>query len=76
MLRFLGTETSYSSVGIVTDYSLDDRDSIADRAGDFALLHRVQTDPEAYPVPYKMGTGSLFPGGKSEEAWSSPLTKI
>jgi hypothetical protein len=33
-------------------------------AGNFSLHHRVQTDSEAHPVSYPMGTRDSFPGGK------------
>jgi len=37
-------------------------------AGNFSLLHRVQTGSEANPASYPMGTGGSFPGGKAAGA--------
>jgi hypothetical protein len=45
----------YSSVGIATDYGIDDRGAAV----------RVQTGSEAHPTFYPMGTGGSFPGGKA-----------
>jgi hypothetical protein len=60
-----------SSVGIATDYGLDDR-VIGVRflagAGNFSLHHRVQTGSGAHPASYPMGTEFSFPGGKVVEA--------
>jgi hypothetical protein len=53
-----------SSVGIATDYRLDDRGSIPGGAGNFFLRHRVQSGSGAHPTSYPMGTGGFFPGGK------------
>jgi hypothetical protein len=39
------------------------RDSIPCRGKSFSLLHSVQFVSEAYPGPYTMGTGELFPWG-------------
>jgi hypothetical protein len=60
-----------SSVGIVTGYGLDDRGSgirLLAGAGNFSLLHRVQTRSRAHPASYPMGTGGSFPGGKAAVA--------
>jgi hypothetical protein len=64
-----------SSVGIATDDGLDDRMirvRIPMGAGNFSLLHRVQTGSGAHPPTYRMGTGalSLGGGGKVAGAWS------
>jgi hypothetical protein len=67
------------SVGIATDYRLDDRMigfRILAGAGNFSLRHHVQTGSGAHPVSYPMGTGGSFPGGKAAGAWSWPLTFI
>jgi len=45
-------------------------------AGDFSPHHRVQTDSEAYPASYTMGTRGFFPGDKADRAWSRPLTSF
>jgi len=45
-------------------------------AGNVSLRHRVQTDSEAHPASYPIGTGCSFPGGKAAEAWSRSLTSI
>jgi hypothetical protein len=56
-----------SSVGIATDYGLDDR-MIGVRfpvgAENFSRLH-VHTGSEAHPASYPMGTGGSYPGGKA-----------
>jgi hypothetical protein len=65
-----------SSVGIVTDYGLDDRGSNPGGAGSFSLRHRVQTDTRPHPASYPMGTGGSFPGNKADGAKSWPLTSI
>jgi hypothetical protein len=61
-------ESRDSSVGIATDYGLDDR-MIGVRfpayARNFFLRHRVQTCSGAHPASYPMGIGSSFPGGKA-----------
>jgi hypothetical protein len=44
-------------------YGLDDWDSILDRGGNFSLRHRLQTDSDAHPASYVMGTrDSLYLG--------------
>jgi hypothetical protein len=67
-----------SSVGIATDYGLDDR-MIGFRfpagVGNFSLRHRVQTGSEAHPAFNPTGTGGSFPGGKAAGAWR-PLLSI
>jgi hypothetical protein len=37
-------------------------------AGNFLLLHRVQTGSGAHRASYPMGTGGYFPGGKAAGA--------
>jgi len=61
------------SVGISTGCRLDDR-GLGSGAGNFSLLHRVQTGSEARPASYPMGTGGSFPGGKAAGARGWPLT--
>jgi hypothetical protein len=64
-----------SSVGIVLDYGLDDRDSrfrFPAGAGNFSLHLRVQKGSGAHPASYPMGTRSSFPGGKA--VWGVKLT--
>jgi hypothetical protein len=60
-----------SSVGIATGYGLDDP-MIGVRfptgAGNFSLLHQVQTSSGAHPDSYPMGRGCSFPGGKEAGA--------
>jgi hypothetical protein len=51
-----------SSVGIATDYGLDDRMIgvwILAGALKFSFRHRVQTGSESHPASYPMGTGPL-----------------
>jgi hypothetical protein len=50
-----------SSVGIATDYGLDDQEvrEFESREGQkFSLLHIVQTGSGVHPTSYKMGTGA------------------
>jgi hypothetical protein len=54
-----------SSVSIVSDYGLDDRGSIPDRAEDFSSSLCVQTGSGAHPACCTMGTRGSFPGGKA-----------
>jgi hypothetical protein len=49
----------------VSDYGLDDRGSIPDRAEDFSSSPCVQTGSGAHAASYPMGTGGSFPGGKA-----------
>jgi hypothetical protein len=61
-------EKLYSSVGIATDYGMDDRMigvRIPAGAGSFSLHHRVQTGSGAHPASYPMGTRGPFPGVKA-----------
>jgi hypothetical protein len=51
-----------SSVGIVSDYRLDDRGSIPVQAKGFSSSPCVQTSFEAHPASCPMGTGGHFPG--------------
>ena len=46
-----------SSVGIATNYGLDDPGS---NPGGDEISRPVQTDPGAYPTSCKMGTGSFL----------------
>jgi hypothetical protein len=59
-------------------YGLDDRSSIPGRGnvGIFSFRHRIQTDSEAHPASYPMGTGDSYPGTKAAGAWGWPLTCI
>jgi hypothetical protein len=58
-----------SSVGIVSDYGLDDREiRVRSPAGeeDFSSILCVQTGSGAHPVSCPMGTGGPFPSGKAQ----------
>jgi hypothetical protein len=48
----------------VSDYRLDDRDSISAETKDFSSRLCVQTGSEAHPASYTMGTEDPFLGGK------------
>jgi hypothetical protein len=66
-----------SSVGIVTGYGLDCRRlevQVPTGAGDFSLLHRVQTGSGAHPASYPTGTEGSFRGVRrtGREADQSP----
>jgi hypothetical protein len=68
-----------SSVGIATDYGLDDQgggSSSPGRVKKFLLRHIVQTGSGVHRTSYKMGTGGSFPGVKRQgrEADHSPPT--
>jgi hypothetical protein len=68
-----GTSTKRrdSSLGIATDYGLDNRMigiRIPTRAGNFSLRHRVQTGSEAHPASYPRDTRGSFPEGKAAGA--------
>jgi hypothetical protein len=57
-----------SSVSIVSDYGLDDREiGVRSPAGakDFSCSLYVQTGSAAHPASCTMGTGDPFPGGKA-----------
>jgi hypothetical protein len=54
-----------SSVGIVSDYGLDDRGSIPDRAEYFSSCLCVQTGSGVHPASYTMGTRGPFSRGKA-----------
>jgi hypothetical protein len=57
-----------SSGRIVSDYGLDDRAiGVRSPAGakDFSSILCVQNGSGAHPASCPMGTGGLFPGGKS-----------
>jgi hypothetical protein len=66
---YLSTETALSfTFAIATGYGLDDRGSgirFLTWAGNFSLLHRVQTGSGAHTASYPMGTGGTFPGVKA-----------
>jgi hypothetical protein len=54
-----------SSVGIATDYVLENRMiefRIPAGAGNFSLRHRVKNVTEAHPASYSMGIGDLSLG--------------
>jgi hypothetical protein len=53
-----------SSVGIATDYGLDDRGSNSCGAGNFFPRHRVQTGSGPHPASCPMGIRGSFPGIK------------
>jgi hypothetical protein len=68
-----------SSVGIATDYGLDDqggREFESRQGKKFSLLHIVMTGSGVHPTSYRMGTGGSFPGVKQQrcEADHSPPT--
>jgi hypothetical protein len=82
-IRFFGFSSYYklqfdelgSSVSIVSDYGLDSRGSIPDRAKDSSSNLCVQTGSGAHPASYTMGTGGSFPKGKARpgcDAYHSP----
>jgi hypothetical protein len=54
------TKTRASSVGIATDFDLDDRISNPGGAEHFSLRHRVQAGSGAHPASYPMGTRGSF----------------
>jgi hypothetical protein len=62
------------SIGIATGWTA--RVQFPTRPRDFYVVHRVQTDSEAHPSSYPVGTGGCSPGGKVTGAWSWPLTSI
>jgi len=45
-------------------------------AGNFSLLHRLQTGSGAHPASYPVGTRGSFLGGNAAGAWSWSLTSI
>jgi hypothetical protein len=60
-----------SSVGIATDYGLDDRMievRVPAGAGNFSLRHLVQTGSGPHPSSYPMDAGGFYPGSKVAEA--------
>jgi hypothetical protein len=67
-IPYSNTTSQNSSVGIGTDYGLDDQ-MIGGRfpagAGNFSFQHRVQTGSGTRPVLYPMRTEGSFPGGKT-----------
>jgi len=68
-----------SSVGIATDYGLNDRMIgflFPEGVGNFSLHHCVQTVSGSNPASYPMGTRGYFPGGKVAGAWSWLLNYI
>jgi hypothetical protein len=59
-----------SSVGIATDYGLDDR-GVGVRvpySQEFSLLHVVQIGSGVHPTCYPVGTGVFFPEGEAAGA--------
>jgi hypothetical protein len=72
------THTSFcmgrdSSVGIATDYELDDRMigvRLPAEAGNFSLRHRIQIGSGAHLASHPMSTGVSFPGARAAVAWS------
>jgi len=63
------------SVWLATSWTIGVRLPV--EAGNFSLLHRVQTGSGDHPASYPMGsTGGYFPGGKAAGTWSWPLTSI
>jgi hypothetical protein len=77
--RIVCNEIRDSLVGIAPGYGLDDRGSgirFPKGAGDFSLLHRVQTGSGAHPASYPLGKTGSFPGGKAAGTWSWTFTSI
>jgi len=65
-----------SSVSIVIGYRLDNWGSgvwFPVGAGNFSLLHCVQTSSGAHPVSYPMDIEGYYPPGKVGWAWNWPL---
>jgi hypothetical protein len=63
----------YSTVGIATDYGLDDGEigvRIPVRSRIFSFLHVVQTGSGAHPASYPMGMWGSFPRDKAAGAWN------
>jgi hypothetical protein len=52
-------------VSFVSDYGLDDRDSIPAEAEDFSSSLCIQTGSGAHPASCPVVTGGSFPGGKA-----------
>jgi hypothetical protein len=57
-----------SSVGVATDYGLDDRGSTPCRSKSFLLLRSVQTGSGVHPASYAMRIVGSFQGGKAAGA--------
>jgi hypothetical protein len=77
MMMMMMMKSRIGSVGIATDYGLDDRMiGVRIPAGNYSLRHRVQPGTGAHPASYKIGAGGSYPGGKAAGAWSWPLTSI
>jgi hypothetical protein len=59
---------------IMTAYMLEDRSSrvrFPEEAGNFSLLHIVQTVAGAHPASCKMGNGGSFPEGEADHSFPS-----
>jgi len=64
---------------LATGYGLDGRDSevrCSAGAGNFSLLHRIQTGSGAYWASDSMGNWSSFPKGKAAGGYCWPLTSF
>jgi hypothetical protein len=66
------------SVGIATDYGLDDRGSNPGGGWEFSLRHRVQTSSGAHTTSYPLILGLTSPGVKrlGHEANHSPPCSV
>jgi hypothetical protein len=65
IIRYLHRMSRGSSVSIVSDYRLDNSDSIPGIGKIFFSSLCVQTGSEAHPASCTVGTGGPFPRGKS-----------
>jgi hypothetical protein len=71
LLKIYSIESRDSSVGIGTDYELDDGMigvRIPAGAENVSLPHRVQNGSGAHPASYPMGIEGSFPEGKVARA--------
>jgi hypothetical protein len=67
-LSYTTTGSRDSSIGIVTGYRLDDRGvgiRVLSKRKYFSLLFMVQTDSEAQPASYPVGSVGPIPGDKA-----------
>jgi hypothetical protein len=64
LITYIKKSSWDSSISVVMGCGLGDRGLIPGRAGDFPLLHSIQTGSGAHPASYPVGTGGSFPGGE------------
>jgi hypothetical protein len=57
-----------SSVGIATDYELENRGLILDRVERFFVSYSFQIASGVHPVSYPMGADGSSPGNKADVA--------